>query len=101
MTKEKYKLYSIIICILFIIGILIGRFSEIFRFNFDQHWIYEYGNYLSYLIIFGSVIWSIINALRILNRFRYRLKNKIIWILISLLPILYILFGIGITIIKI
>ena len=54
-------------------------------------WIYQYGSFTSLIMFYGGILWSLINTIILILNHRTDLKNNIIWILISILPFLYIL----------
>ena len=54
-------------------------------------WIYQYGSFTSLLMFYGGIFSSFINTPILILNHKADLKNNIIWILISMLPALYIL----------
>lgn len=94
-SLERLEKFALLIVILFICGILIGKFSEYFRMTPDLKWIYRSGKLISHLLFFGSILWSLINTILIFKKSSW--KNNLVWILISILPVLY--FSIMMTIV--
>ncbi|MBG43072.1 MAG: hypothetical protein CL530_03800 [Aequorivita sp.] len=63
-----------------------GRFVQQYRGT----WVYNYGHDISLLLFYGGVIWSLINTINLLKNAKNYKKN-IGWILLSAIPILYII----------
>jgi hypothetical protein len=53
-------------------------------------WVYNYGHNIFLLLFYGGVIWSLINTINLLKNAKNYKKN-IGWILLSAIPILYII----------
>ena len=87
LRKEKF---AILIGIIFILGMLIGNISEKFRFDKKYGWIYDYGNIIAPILILGSVIWGIVNAVLILDKKDRKILLRLLWACVSLLPFLAI-----------
>lgn len=79
------KVFAILICVLFMAGILIDEISEIYRMNSSLRWIYEYGQKSSLVLVYGMLLWSPLNALFLSKR-----RNNLLWVVISLGPIIYL-----------
>lgn len=85
-----FKTIAVLLPLLFIFAIILNRSVEIFRIG-DLRWIYQYGSFISLAIFFGVLPISLLNA--ILLYFEKNIKNKIIFLLINLLPLLYFTLG--------
>ncbi|WP_213189126.1 hypothetical protein [Cloacibacterium caeni] len=85
-----FKTIAVLIPLLFVSSIILKRYIEIFRIG-DLRWIYQYGSFISLAIFFGVLPISLLNA--ILLYFEKNIKNKIIFLLINLLPLLYFILG--------
>ena len=78
-----FKLIAVFCPIIFILGMFIGHIVQPYRGT----WIYRYGLLISLLLSFGAIPISVINSLFIVStKF---LKNKFIFLLIGLFPLLY------------
>ena len=55
------KKTSIFICGLFIFGILINKYVELFRLSENYRWIYEKGKLIGDLVVLASLTFSLIN----------------------------------------
>ena len=89
MKLNKYQKQSLLIVLLPILGILIAKITQTYRYS-DYREIYLIGVFLVYFCWLSSFIWGIINAIKICLSANLKTKVKIFWISISLLPILYI-----------
>jgi hypothetical protein len=90
------KLSAITICILCLVGMLSGKYVEIwFRFS-DYRWIYQYGSLLSNGLVLLMIGWSFLHPIIVISEKRKQWKKYWIWILIGLIPFLY--FGVMMTI---
>ena len=90
---KKLKRNTILILIIYVIGIVIRSLT----FNLwetDLNLIYEIGKYLGSILMIISIIWSILNGVKLLRT--KEIENglvKSIWLLINLIPIILLLFG--------
>ncbi|CAM4018192.1 hypothetical protein FLAN108750_05435 [Flavobacterium antarcticum] len=90
---KKLKRNTILILIIYVIGIVIRSLT----FNLwetDLNLIYEIGKYLGSILMIISIIWSILNEVKLLRT--KEIENglvKSIWLLINLIPIILLLFG--------
>jgi hypothetical protein len=57
--------------------------------NRNLRWIYESGKLISFGLFFGSLFWSLVNSIMLINESKYEWKKRLIWVFISALPILY------------
>ncbi len=74
---------------LFVVSFFVMKFSDIFRLNYNLHWIYSFAHVWWLLFAWPfTMILSVINAIRSFIKIN---KKKYFWILISLLPILFFL----------
>ena len=95
-----YKRTVIVLVVLFILSFFVMRISDIFRMNKDLHWIYGYSHLFYLFIVFPSIaILTVLNPLIILKNFlnpiillkHNNFSNKITWIIIGLIPLLFYL----------
>lgn len=90
---NKLKRNAILILIIYALGIVIRSIT----FNLwetDLNLIYEIGKYLGNTLMIISIIWSILNGVKLLRS--KEIENgiiKAIWLLINLTPIILLLFG--------
>lgn len=90
---NKLKRNTILILIIYVLGIVIRSIT----FNLwetDLNLIYEIGKYLGNTLMIISIIWSILNGVKLLKT--KEIENgliKSIWLLINLIPIILLLFG--------
>lgn len=89
MKLTKHQKHSLLIVLLPILGILIAKITQTYRFS-DYREIYLIGVFLVYFCWSTSFIWGIVNAIKICFSVNLKTKVKIFWISISLLPILYV-----------
>jgi ABC-type methionine transport system permease subunit len=85
MTK-RLKIISVVNIIALIIALLILRFSEIYR---GQNPLYVTLKMVGWALFFCSVLASLINTLFIIFDKSNLWEKKLLWIIVSLLPILY------------
>ena len=85
---DKFQKSSIIICVLPIIGTAVAKSTEHFRVG-EYRWIYLTGVVIVYLFWCISLLWGLINALFIIYNENQKIKSKILWCVISLIPIFY------------
>lgn len=88
MVKKNFKIIAFLNVFLLIIGTMIVRNSKYFR---------QFKELFSHIMVFGwgiwftSIIWSGVNTLLIYEHIKDKLKKNIIWLLISILPMMYFL----------
>lgn len=88
MVKKNFKIIAFLNVFLLIIGTMIVRNSKYFR---------QFEELFSHIMVFGwgiwftSIIWSGVNTLLIYEHIKDKLKKNIIWLLISILPMMYFL----------
>lgn len=87
------ELFAVLICFLFVSGIVVNDISEIFRMDKNFRWVYEYGQAYSLYSFYGAILWSLINSALIVTKPNNNWRRNTIWTLISLAPILYLGFG--------
>ena len=101
MTKlNKYQIFAFSICAMPIFGFLITQLTRNYRFNQELRYIYLSGIVIVYLSWSTSFILGITNSINIVRNENYKRPFKILWTTISLLPILYIIFMILISILN-
>ncbi|UQB69595.1 hypothetical protein [Epilithonimonas zeae] len=86
---KTYKRLIIINIFLFILSFSFMEYSNIFRINQEKHWVYSTAHswYLFFAFpvsMIGSLVLSIITIIKIL-------KQKYIWLFLSLVPIIIFL----------
>jgi hypothetical protein len=87
MRLNKLEKTALIICGIFIIGMVLGYMSGRYRFN-DFRALYHFFWISNYIFVLSSFVWGIVNAISILKE-NYCWKRKLIWCVTSLLPVLY------------
>lgn len=93
MTKlNKYQIFAIGICALPIFGVIVAQLTKNYRYNQELRYIYLTGVVIVYLSWITSFILGIVNSQYIVSNKNYKRTFKIIWAMISLLPILYLIF---------
>lgn len=85
--------FAIIICLMLIGGFICSNVAEYFRGIIGWRWVYKYGSILSNFLFLGSLLWSLINSILIVKDGQPNWKMNAIWTLVSLIPILYIVFA--------
>lgn len=94
MNFKKNKKHAIYISLCFFLGIIMGKISGNFRMSVNLRWIYIYGKLLSILLLSASLIYSLVNSIHLFISSKKEWKKNLIWLFISLIPILYFLFTI-------
>ena len=84
------KLTSFLIIGICIMGIIIGNYVERFRIS-NLRWIYEYGKLINFIMVFGSLGWSFLHPLIIWSNNKPQWKKQLIWMIVGLIPVLYII----------
>jgi len=82
--------FAALICFLFLLSIAINLFTEGFRFNPRFRWIYQYGQFISIILFYGTFLASLINSLLMTVEGSNR-KKSLVWTLISSVPILFMI----------
>lgn len=85
---NKFQKSAVIICILPFLAIGIGRLTIGYRYS-EYRFIYQIGGMLAWSLLTISFIWGLTNAIFILQIESQKLKTRMIWAGISLLPIVY------------
>jgi len=67
---------------------LIGRYVENFRIS-NYRWVYTYGKLVSGLMVFGSIIWSAIHPIFVLNFKKNKTRKTFIWTAVGMIPFIY------------
>lgn len=88
---------ALIICCLPIIALIVSHFTKNYRYS-EYRNIYLFGVATVYTLWFSSFLWGILNAILIWRKETQKVI-RIIWFLISLLPIIYMIVGLIIAII--
>jgi len=89
---NRLKLNSIIINGLYLLSIAI--YSLTFQFwETDKHLIYVFGKNISILIFSVSIVWLLINGIKIFKTTKFEKQTKLKWSLVNLIPIIIILIG--------
>ncbi|CAL2090600.1 hypothetical protein [Tenacibaculum sp. 190524A05c] len=96
MKKSIYhpKRSAILIILLFISGMLIGKFTQRFRFS-EYRWIYQFGSLLNILVTTGSLLWSLIHPLMIWSEDKKDWKKHLLWMIIGMVPFLYLVIALN------
>ena len=43
-------------------------------------WIYQYGSLISLFVFYGGILWSFINTILLISKYKTELKNNLVWI---------------------
>ena len=89
--KKKYdtRFSAIVIVGLCLLGMLIGDLTHQFRYS-EYRWIYKYGAYTNYILVFASVGWSFLHPFLFLWLRKRKIEKSFIWLALGLVPFLYI-----------
>jgi|GEM_PF-2941845 len=82
--------FSLFIPVLFIGSIFLINFINRFQYSPDLHWIYAYGEIAFIVLILGSLLWSFVNFLILIDK-SIKMKKRLLWIFIDLSPILFVI----------
>jgi len=93
---EIFKKFIIIILGICIVGMSLSFLVRSYRGT----WIYQYGNLFALLLFYGGILWSLINTILVISKYKQSLKKNLIWIFLSALPFLYIAVMITIAMLK-
>ena len=85
-VKFNFKTYSVFIIVIFLVGMLTLRFSEVFR---GQNPLYTILKMIGWTMIFSSAIWSVFNTVEILFKKEQKILTKAFWGVISVMPFSY------------
>ena len=86
---NKLEKTALIICGIFIIGMIFGYMSGRYRYRFNDFGILYHFFWISnYILVLSSFVWGIVNAILVLKE-NYIWKRKMICCATSLLPFLY------------
>lgn len=77
---------AFLVLVLFLITAIIARIKEQYRGTFY----YQYLSLFSLLGFFGSVVWSFVNSLLMFKEINIKLRNNILWFIISIIPFLFL-----------
>lgn len=91
MNLNKFQKYTLIILLLPVVGVIAAQMTKDFRYS-NHRFLYLFGVLTCYLSWGTSLLWGLINSLFILQDKNKNLRSRLIWILLSLLPIIYITF---------
>lgn len=69
-------------------GMLIGNYVQRFRIS-EYRWIYQYGNYLNLIMVFGSLCWSLVHPLIVWANRKTEWKKYLTWMIVGLIPVIY------------
>ncbi len=86
---NRFQYSAFIICCLPIIGSIVAYFTKDYRYSEHRN-IFLIGVILTYLFWGTSFMWGLVNSIFIWTFENQKILNKILWIIISLLPIIYI-----------
>jgi hypothetical protein len=86
---RKQKI-AILIPLLFIVGLLISKLVQNFRFKVDFRWVYEFGSILGLAITFSTFFWSLIYSIIYIRENKINLNKELIWLFIGAIPFTYI-----------
>jgi len=87
---NKLKLYALIIIGLYFLSVLINML--VFDFwETENHKVYLIGKFISQLIFGISIVWSIINGIRIIKSLVLKQLEKWKWTIINFIPLIIVL----------
>src|SRR5690606_36719300 len=86
MINKKFKIISVVKILLLINGMLIMHYSEFVRIHTP---LYPILKMLGWGMFFISIIWSGVNSILIYDTIKNNLKKHLIWILMSLIPLMH------------
>lgn len=89
MVKKSFKIISVVNILLLIIGMLIMHYSELVRMHKP---LYPILKMLGWGMFFISIILAGVNSILIYDTIKNNLKKNLIWILVSLIPLMYFLY---------
>ena len=84
--KKKFKIIAVTNSSILILGLLIGKYSEVFR---GQNPLYMILKMSAWGLLLCSIVWSLINTLFIFGENKEIWRKNIQWIILSLLPIIF------------
>jgi hypothetical protein len=99
MKLKRYQKYAFLIILLPIIGVLIGRFTSSFRYT-NLRTIFLISAALVYICWITSFLLGIINSIEIILNSKEDFKKKILWTIISFLPIIYVTIIVSVSMFK-
>lgn len=76
-----------------VIGILLNISMRYYRGTS----LYQYTNQISLFLFYGGVLWSLVNTIVLVSKYKNKLKSNILWIILSALPVLYLIVMIAIA----
>ncbi|MEP0265403.1 hypothetical protein [Dokdonia sp.] len=88
-TLKNFKILAVLPVLIYAIGITISLLTDRFRLSQELNWLYVFGKMILYLLIGVSLISSLIIAIEIVKSKTFYWKKNIIWLIISLIPILF------------
>ena len=83
------KYMAILIIAIYVSGVIIKLLVEDYRIS-EYRWIYKNGNMVSFILTVGALIWSFFHPLIIWSQKHKKWKDHVLWIIIGMLPFLYI-----------
>lgn len=89
-TLKNFKILAVLPVLIYAIGITISLLTDRFRVSQELNWLYVSGKMILYLLIGISLILSLVIAIEIVRSKTFYWKKNIIWLVISLIPILFI-----------
>ena len=87
---KKLKLFSIIICCLALLGLLILYFTGSYRYS-PNSYIYKLGIFTIFFLWFIVLFGGIINSIYLMATQDEKITNKIFWVFISTSPIILVI----------
>jgi len=87
---SNFKYIALLICCLPVLALIISHLTRNYRYS-ESNYIYSYGVLMVFILWFSSFILGFLNALFILKKEHLKIGAKTLWIIISLLPLLYII----------
>ncbi|MEO9953757.1 hypothetical protein [Nonlabens sp.] len=83
-----FKKLTLLILLILSVGIVCGYVAP----SYEGTLTYGKLNLISIIILFATVFWSLVNTGLLMNRYKRKLSKQSLWIFLSILPFLYMVF---------
>jgi len=90
-VNKKHQKIALIICVLPVFAGITAHLTQNYRFSENLRYIYLIGVITVYLSWGISLVWSLVNSTEIFFSTNNKKSFKIIWGIVSLLPIIYLI----------
>ncbi len=87
--SNYFSLKKIILAniLLYVLSFFLMKFSDFFRLNTETHWIYAVSH--SFWVLFAFPVTMVLSFILPFFLFKKNLNNKLLWILLSLIPLIF------------